>query len=208
MQNQNVKAISEYLEAICNKLNKEFTSEQQQNQSMQSRSLNQVNQTPQLNNQDVQQNSQTNIDNTDNIESAENDNSQLGNDDESVQINDDQVGNVSNQNPAMNVDSDLGKINGGEKSTDSQMELPIEKKRKIDPDLINIEKKTTKDDFDSELIKLISENTYTVTEWKEMAVNLKMDEDTISFIESEPNEVKEQTKKILQLWKVNLRKCF
>ncbi len=208
MQNQNVKAISEYLEAICNKLNKEFTSEQQQNQSMQSRSLNQVNQTPQLNNQDVQQNSQTNIDNTDNIESAENDNSQLGNDDESVQINDDQVGNVSNQNPAMNADSDLGKINGGEKSTDSQMELPIEKKRKIDPDLINIEKKTTKDDFDSELIKLISENTYTVTEWKEMAVNLKMDEDTISFIESEPNEVKEQTKKILQLWKVNLRKCF
>ena len=208
MQNQNVKAISEYLEAICNKLNKEFTSEQQQNQSMQSRSLNQVNQTPQLNNQDVQQNSQTNIDNTDNIESAENDNSQLGNDDESVQINDDQVGNVSNQNPAMNVDSDLGKINGGEKSADSQMELPIEKKRKIDPDLINIEKKTTKDDFDSELIKLISENTYTVTEWKEMAVNLKMDEDTISFIESEPNEVKEQTKKILQLWKVNLRKCF
>ncbi len=206
MQNQNVKAISEYLEAICNKLNKEFTSEQQQNQSMQSRSLNQVNQTPQLNNQDVQQNSQTNIDNTDNIESAENDNSQLGNDDESVQINDDQVGNVSNQNPAMNADSDLGKINGGEKSTDSQMELPIEKKRKIDPDLINIEKKTTKDDFDSELIKLISENTYTVTEWKEMAVNLKMDEDTISFIESEPNEVKEQTKKILQLWKVNLRK--
>jgi hypothetical protein len=206
MQNQNVKAISEYLEAICNKLNKEFTSEQQQTQSMQSRSLNQVNQTPQLNNQDVQQNSQTNIDNTDNIESAENDNSQLGNDDESVQINDDQVGNVSNQNPAMNADSDLGKINGGEKSTDSQMELPIEKKRKIDPDLINIEKKTTKDDFDSELIKLISENTYTVTEWKEMAVNLKMDEDTISFIESEPNEVKEQTKKILQLWKVNLRK--
>ena len=44
-----------------------------------------------------------------------------------------------------------------------------------------------------------------MAEWKEIAVNLKMDEDTISFIESEPNDVKEQTKKILQLWKVVLK---
>ena len=205
MQNQNVKAISDYLEAICNKLNKEFTSEQQQSQpqSIQNRTLNQSQLTPQLNNQDTQQNIQTNMDNGDNIESAENENSQLGNDDESVQINDDQSGNVSNQNSAMNVDNEIGKVNGTEKLTETtQMEVTPEKKRKIEPVIIVVEKKTTKDDFDSELITLISEHTTTVKEWKEIAVQLKMDEDTISFIESEPSDVKEQTKKILQLWKV------
>ncbi len=201
MQNQNVKTISEYLDAICNKLNKEFTNEQQQSNKNQQQPLAQqqsenlqsqkFDQESPDTNENQQQNNQTQnsiIDNIDNIENPD-ENSQLGNDDESVQLNDDQLTNVNssitNQNLAMNTDVDMNKMS--EKTAESESLIKSsssssEKKRKLDPDLIHIENKISKDDFDSELIKLISENTNSTEEWKEIAVNLKMDEDTISFI--------------------------
>lgn len=56
--------------------------------------------------------------------------------------------------------------------------------------------------LDMELIEVIVESIETVTEWKTMAASLKMDEDTVSFIENENSDVKEQCRKILRLWKV------
>lgn len=193
MQNQNVKTISEYLEAICNKLNKEFTAENQQNQQLNQSvqpEQNQQTQNTLQESQEAQQNqadAQQMIDNNE-IDSNDNENSQLGNDDEAVQLNDDQSTNVSssitNQTAALNAENDISKmIIDKVDDTDTLINPTSEKKRKIDPDLIKIEKKTiSRDDFDSELIKLISDNTNTIQEWKEIAVDLKMDEDTISFI--------------------------
>lgn len=57
--------------------------------------------------------------------------------------------------------------------------------------------------LDAEAISLISENIGNAQDWKNIAVYLKMDEDTISFIESETEDIKEQCTKILRLWKVS-----
>ena len=64
-----------------------------------------------------------------------------------------------------------------------------------------------KDIIDSELITLISENIENAQNWKNLATYLKMDEDTVSFIETETIDVNQQCNKILQLWKVNI-KCL
>lgn len=56
--------------------------------------------------------------------------------------------------------------------------------------------------LDGEFVSLISANIENAQDWKNIALYLKMDEDTISFIESETEDIKEQCTKILRLWKV------
>lgn len=56
--------------------------------------------------------------------------------------------------------------------------------------------------LDAAFVSLISENIEKAQDWKNIALYLKMDEDTISFIESETEDIKEQCTKILRLWKV------
>jgi hypothetical protein len=56
--------------------------------------------------------------------------------------------------------------------------------------------------LDSDFVNLISENIESSQDWKSIAIYLKMDEDTISFIESDTDDIKQQCTKILRLWKV------
>lgn len=62
-----------------------------------------------------------------------------------------------------------------------------------------------KDIIDSELISLVSENIENAQNWKDLATYLKMDEETVSFIETETTDVNQQCNKILQLWKVGFK---
>ena len=57
---------------------------------------------------------------------------------------------------------------------------------------------------DEKFMESVSNNIKNVNDWKKLAQVLSMDEDTIAFIESDVSNVKEQSKKILQLWKVSL----
>ena len=68
--------------------------------------------------------------------------------------------------------------------------------------LETVETPTKNDLVDNELITIIVNEINDAQEWKDIAQNLNMDEDTIGFIESETQDVKQQSRKILQLWKV------
>ena len=207
MQNQNVKTISEYLEAICNKLSKEFSSEQQQLAQQQQIQL---------------QQSQKQLPNPIHvtstvIENIENENSQLGNDDESVQIDDEQTTNVNNsmagQTSTINVDLDQKLIEHEIKSeplidenNDNNESMNTSLARN-DLEMPGTPQETTQvkiEVFNAELIDLISENIQSVQEWKNIATFLKMDAETISFIENENQDLRHQCTKILQLWKVKI----
>ena len=207
MQNQNVKTISEYLEAICNKLSKEFSSEQQQLAQQQQIQL---------------QQSQKQLPNPIHvtstvIENIENENSQLGNDDESVQIDDEQTTNVNNsmagQTSTINVDLDQKLIEHEIKSeplidenNDNNESMNTSLARN-DLEMPGTPQETIQvkiEVFNAELIDLISENIQSVQEWKNIATFLKMDAETISFIENENQDLRHQCTKILQLWKVKI----
>ena len=207
MQNQNVKTISEYLEAICNKLSKEFSSEQQQLAQQQQIQL---------------QQSQKQLPNPIHvtstvIENIENENSQLGNDDESVQIDDEQTTNVNNsmagQTSTINVDLDQKLIEHEIKSeplidenNDNNESMNTSLARN-DLEMPGTPQETIQvkiEVFNAELIDLISENIQCVQEWKNIATFLKMDAETISFIENENQDLRHQCTKILQLWKVKI----
>ena len=235
MQNQNVKAIPEYLEAIFNKLNKEFINEQllQQQQEQKQQTLSQSNQdqSSMLRNQVVPGGAGEN--------GVDNDNSQHGNDDETVQLNDEQSNHANNsmagQNSALTPDSDPDSnkpnenFNEAETEAERQDEIEPMDNDNDTPEIDNVDKVESefpdvndikmnninesidmvtndvqlgKDFFNAELIDLVVEDITDASEWKNMAIKLNMDEDTISFIEDETNDVKQQCKKILQLWKV------
>jgi hypothetical protein len=214
MQTQNIKPISEYLESICIKLGKEFGGDQHQHQNQtqknpqtsgeqqQTQQQNQlISQTDKLKSNSQASTSQLNNENKqiddqnkESINADENTNDNI-NDDELVQINEEQAGNAQTSNEHLsntnmnNLDNELrgGRINASIEETKA-----IETNNKEENDLV-----------DTQMIELISEHIDSVDEWKSIALKLKMDEDTISFIESENDNIKHQCKKILQLWKVN-----
>ncbi len=209
MQNQNVKTISEYLEAICNKLSKvyiilfwkiflhfliyiiikkEFASELQKEQQMQKELL-------QKEEEQARHNEPENEEDED-----------LGNE------FDEEQGHHKSALAAAGANDDLQDTqetmntsarNDYEASCSPGNVSPAGREKLADYEIANspvvaTEKKTL---LDEELINVVVESVESGLEWQKIAICLGMDEDTISFIENEGTDVKEQCRKILQLWR-------
>lgn len=214
MQNQNVKTIPEYIEAICNKIGKEFASEQMQllKQSMLQINSSNLDQnilseapSPMMNNKEKEefQDSTAANGNGNNIEKeayndnenectginsieAENENSVQGNDDESQQLDDEQTNIINNQTAPIEMETDT-----------------IIKNVTIGFDTEPNEKTTSvKKFFDSNLIVFISQNIQDAQEWKDIVLHLGLTEEKIASVEKETNDLVDQVKKIFQFWTV------
>ena len=212
MQNQNVRSVPDYLVAICNKLAKEF----QINQSEQPGS-NESEGTPmnddesvQLNDEMVQNNPTANpgaqnfathstatASNIENIinETMKQEPQQMTNEERLMKLkqefqmdeyqDDSQSSSQSNTPPRV--------LNNREtKILEEAQSFTIADDNKLS-ELV-----------DEKFMESVSNNIKNVNDWKKLAQVLSMDEDTIAFIESDVSNVKEQSKKILQLWKVSL----
>lgn len=231
MQNQNVRTIPEYLEAICHKLNKEFQSNV-------------------TNEQTGGAGGETNEPENTQINDEDNDN-----DNESVQLNDDQNNQNSNQNlqsepntnaatptygdvnegnDAMITESKEQALTNEERLTKLKQEFAVDEyqedsqssshsstppppslkhmKSSEHISILNLDaanSQSNKNDLvDDNFMNSIAFRITTVDEWKKIAQELNMDEDTIVFIEYDIPDVKDQCKKILLLWKVRLSFLF
>lgn len=123
MQNQNVKTISEYLEAICNKLNKEFTSELTEAQQQQK--------SEEKNADDVKE------ENKDSTPLDENDETQ-GNEEE-VPFDEDQgqTASIKNEEEYEAMDSDDKVKEENDVDIKEQSEIVHEKEKFIDSEIIS-----------------------------------------------------------------------
>jgi hypothetical protein len=214
MQNQNVKTIPEYIEAICNKIGKEFANEQmlllkqsmlQINSSNLDQNILSEAPSPMMNNKEKEefQDSAAGNGNGNNIEKeayndtenectginsieAENENSVQGNDDESQQLDDEQTNIINNQTAPNEMETD-----------------PIIKNVTLGFDTEPNEKTTSvKKFFDSNLIVFISQNIQDAQEWKDIVLHLGLTEEKIASVEKETNDLVDQVKKIFQFWTV------
>ncbi len=223
MQNQNVKTIPEYIEAICNKLGKEIASEQVslQKQTMQQQNSSQQDQnslseapSPLMNNKEKEdfQDTTTANGNSHNIEKeayndtenecnginsieAENENSVQGNDDESQQLDDEQT-NVINNNTTAPIEMET------ETTAVKQESMGFE------PVSMDETKSIVKKFFDSNLIVFISQNIQDAQEWKDIVLHLGLTQDKINSVEKETSELVDQVKKIFQFWTVKFLNFF
>lgn len=177
-QNQNVKTISEYLETICTRLSKELPlNEPQQND-------------------------------TESTTETENDQ-----DDDAVQIVDDNSGTTagaqvtsSNGKSALSREERIKQLKAefqmDEFNEDSQSSTQSDS-GSLTPktNFENLVKKSNQLIVNSKTIDALSERITKKEDWKNLAIKLNMDDDTISFIESDTNDCSVQCKRILLLWK-------
>ncbi len=223
MQNQNVKTITEYLEAICQKLGKElqiFTvSTPLVNPSLPS------NANANLNNLDKSNNTMTTNHNTASV--VENDPINDDEDDEEdiddatptrtpFSAHDEQLQSTSQieQSKRLTNEERLTKLkqefqmddyqDDSQSSTSSTVMMTPSKPIAISLDMAQTNTEQQDNLVDELVMNTVSDRITSVEEWKKIAEKLSMDEDTIAFIESElSNNVREQCKKILLLWKVS-----
>jgi hypothetical protein len=207
-QNQNVRSIPEFLEAICNKLSKEF----QVNQGEQAGSNESENapmnddESVQLNDETVQNNTSSNaqnfsssnimmpskFENIDNVKVEPKEASQMTPEERLSKLKQEFAMDEYQEDSQSSTNS-----NTPPRSTsNSNSEKVIEEDSKDD-------KKVT-DLVDDVFMDHLSNNMKTVNDWKKLAHALQMDSDTIDFIESDESDVKKQCKRILQLWKVRI----
>jgi THO complex subunit 1 len=174
-QNQNVKTISEYLETICIRLGKELPlNEPQQN---------------------------------DTESTTETENEQ---EDDAVQIVDENTGAA--QGTSTNGKSSLSReerikqlkaefqmddFNEDSQSSTQSDSGSLTPKTNFE----NLVKKSNQLIINSKTIDALSERITKKEDWKNLAIKLNMDDDTISFIESDSNDCTVQCKRILLLWK-------
>jgi hypothetical protein len=208
MQNQNVRTIPDYLEAVCAKLAKEFNMNDQQSFAQNKSSL-QVG----LDSQDLDKNSPLsnetnpiNQDLNDKLIDNDNENSQHVNDDETetVQLNDEQ-GNSSavgqnEENLNENVEQEA------EPASEIPMEIvgPNDEKNK-DVETSSLTKHVEyKKFFDTDLIDFLAQNISNSDELKEIASCLKVEAEKISSVEIQTSDLNQQARKIFQIWTVIL----
>ena len=189
MQNQNVKTISEYLEAICNKLSKELPINSNENP--------------------------TNTNEMDNMPI---------NEEETVQITDDSIAAQSNQQSSGILNNTKAKDNFNNLVNEEKL-VKIKQEFQVDEDdsqssigsmnqFSNLNSNNTISTsliqesnsgiINEEIMNTLSDMIVCSQQWKRFALQLSMDEDTITFIEADLTDIREQCKKILLLWKVRL----
>jgi hypothetical protein len=212
MQNQNVRTIPEYLEAVCGKLAKEFNMNEQQSQSQNKSSLQSG-----LDAQDLDKNSplsneanQANQDSNDKLIDNDNENSQPGNEDETetetVQLNDEQ-GNSSAV--GQNEDNLNENVEQEPESTDNISETPMDVGGQTDETNQDVEAASLskhveyKKFFDNDLIDFLAEKISDSDELKVIAGCLKVEAEKITLVESQTSELKQQARKIFQIWTVS-----
>jgi hypothetical protein len=205
MQNQNVRSIPEYLEAICHKLAKEF----QVNQSEQA-GTNESESTPmnddesvQLNDEMVQSTPVANHTTNVNVSTAEN-----------VNIESKETNQMTHEERLLKLKQEFQMDEYQEDSQSStqsntpprriKCEIKIEETQAFSMETNQsplVDKSSEM--VDEMFMDSLSNNIKSVNDWKKLAEALLMDEDTIAFIESDVSDVKKQCKRILQLWKVS-----
>ncbi len=213
MQNQNAKTISEYLEAICQKLGKEM-------QIL-------TNIIPPANPSVTTSSNISNILASNiNTANSEMENEPINGDEPDEDIEDSQLSRVTvplsgEQQNVKNQTEEPKAVTNEERLTKLKQEFQMDEFQEDSQSStssvllstpppksapINSNHSTDKqqDDLVNEsIMNIISDQITSVDEWKQISEKLLMDEDTIAFIESElSNSVKEQCKKILLLWKV------
>ena len=209
MQNQNVRSIPEFLEAICNKLSKEF----QVNQSEQA-GANETESTPMNDDESVQLNDEMGQNNP----SANHTSQNFTNANASTMPNSENNDNINadtKERHQITPEERLMKLKQefamDEYQDDSQSSINSNntpprstgnREKQLVDEAISVDEKL-KDLVDELFMDSLSSNIKSVNEWKKLAQELQMDEDTIAFIESDESDVKKQCKKILQLWKVS-----
>jgi hypothetical protein len=224
MQNQNVKTIPEYLEAISKKLEKEFMgdknphTQQQQQQATHQQTSNEQNadehgtnenarsvenmSKEEDSNQDSEHNLNENkLSNEEAQSIIENENSQHGND----AWDDDQqniVNSSAHNEEIMNAESNM--IDEEQFATMDQDKTVDDTEPQASSDVQSTHVSTQpKRYFDIDLIDFIADNINTTDEWKQIGIALKLSDETISSVESETSEVKQQARRILQIWTVS-----
>lgn len=217
MQNQNVRTIPEYLEAVCGKLAKEFNMNDQQSQSQNKSSLQADGQDLDKNSPLSNENNTANQDSNDKLIDNDNENSQHGNEDETetetetVQLNDEQ----GNSSAVGQNEDNLNENNEQEQpeSTNniSRSETPMEvvgqnEETNEDIETASLSKQVEyKKFFDNDLIDFLAENISDSDELKQIAGSLKVEDEKITLVEGQTSELKQQARKILQIWTVRLK---
>jgi len=223
MQNQNVKTIPEYLEAISKKLEKEFMGEKNQHtqhQTAQQQTSNErnadehgANENSRLaehiskeedSNQDSEHNLNENkLSNEEAQSIIENENSQHGNDENAWDDDQQNIVNSSAQNEEI-MNTDLNPIDEEQFATMDQDkpvdDLDLQASSDVQPTHVSTQPKRY---FDIDLIDFIAANINATDEWKQIATSLKLSDETISSVENETSEVKQQARRILQIWTVS-----
>ena len=206
MQNQNVRSIPEFLEAICNKLSKEF----QVNQGEQAGST-ESESTPLNDDESVQLNDEMTHNNpSNNAQTFSTSNIAIPSKFENIE---NAKVEPKDHHSQMTPEERLTKLKqefamdeyqeDSQSSTNSNTppRLLNNREKMIDDDSTKDDKKVT-DLVDEGFMDYLSNNMKSVSDWKKLALELQMDGDTIDFIESDESDVKKQCKRILQLWKV------
>jgi hypothetical protein len=223
MQNQNVKTIPEYIEAICNKLGKEFnTVEKLQQQQQQQNQLQQqqaqkvthlaVKEMPQLRQQDesdscpgspaINANTiDTNENELNNIE-AENENSVQDNDSVNGLDNEEHNNSVGGEPTTAKAAVVVAAV---EAATNAVVPMDTDGGNNMETVIQRIEQdqkiNKAKNFFDSDLINFISEDLiHESQEWKDIVLHLKLSQEKIDSVESETSDLKEQARRIFQFW--------
>jgi hypothetical protein len=132
----------------------------------------------------------------------ENENSQHGNDENAWDDDQQNIVNSSAQNEEiMNAESNtIDEDQFGTMEQDKTSDDPEQPQANSDVQPVSTQPKRY---FDIDLIDFIAENISSINEWKQIAVSLKLSDETISLVESEKSEVKQQARRILQIWTVN-----
>jgi hypothetical protein len=184
MQNQNVKTIAEYLEAICNKLGKEFAAEQQQQQQLSAKE-----------NESLIKHEDADGLKAAKIESDDNENSQHANSEfDDMNLNEEQSVN----NPSVAQTNQTAQ-NGNE----SQEQMDDDGNSTIndaDKDMNAKEEPlagSNKRDLDSDLISFVSSFIESVDTLKNLASKLSFNQE--GLVDA---DVKLATRKLLQSWTV------
>jgi hypothetical protein len=186
MQNQNVKTIAEYLEAICNKLGKEFAAEQQQlqQQSLKESDL-------------IKQEDSDSVKNV-KIENDDNENSQHANSEyDDMNLTEDQTANNpsvanTNLNPDANMSQEQMDDDANNTFNDADKEI-----KDNDVSTIKEESNNLKRDLDCDLISFVSEFIESVDTLKNLAVKLSFNQESLI-----DGDVKLATRSLLQAWTV------
>ncbi len=187
MQNQNVKTIAEYLEAICNKLGKEFAAEQQQ--------LQQQN----LKESDIIRQEDSDSVKNARIENDDNENSQHANSEyddmnltEEQTVNNPSVANNTHVNQDGNVSQEQMDDDANNTFNDADKEI-----KEHEVSHVKEEATSLKRELDYDLLTFVSEFIESVDTLKSLAIKLSFSQEVLA-----DGDVKLATRNLLQAWTV------